>query len=687
VFHVDTEKPLLETPDLPDPVNGAYSLDFNASDMFNVSGNVSVYGNEEIIYSKNLSRVESSNFSVRYNFSEAEPSEVEVLFMATDKAGNTAKENTSLEIDAQAPDPELQDQEKFTDSVEPEVSVSEDVVNRSYRVWNGSSVSDWLDSGESYEVDEWSGNLTLELQATDEAGLTGRENFSITVDNSDPEVTYSVSELSSMQNGWVKPGVKIQASCKDRYVKEFYWEDSESEDGDLSFTLDEQGIYEPELRCEDMAGNLDENGTQEFFISEEDPGFESPWIFQTGPNFTGRVNATASFENPRANDPEYPGINSSASKLSTDEGSIDSLEWTNSSLQATIGEISEPEIKLSGRIVDLSGREKSFSKTWDTPLETSKQSGSEKSPPQKQAKTGERSTQQEDKLRSGWDGRTYKVLNFDLAPGREKTLPLSNSATAFRSLIMDGNGQIDLHIRKVGETLSGPGGLETYTMVNTELKGSVISSKLTFTLPVSWHTRNDLRPEKTSLYLRQGGNWEAVDTDLVDTNSRVYKYSSEPSEFGTFAVAAKRQSCIKKNYSVIQDGSCRTVRACEPPAKGHIVNRCEERINTSGASLMDTETPSTNASSIRLPEVKIEKYSVHLFGFGALAFISLISYMLREWYRDLKYLESVRELKSATKDPEMLYVIDGLEKALSDRNYSLAAERMKELKRLLSHST
>jgi|APHM01.1.fsa_nt_gi hypothetical protein len=223
-------------------------------------------------------------------------------------------------------------------------------------------------------------------------------------------------------------------------------------------------------------------------------------------------------------------------------------------------------------------------------------------------------------------------------------------------------------------------------MVNTELKGSALSSEITFTVPSSWHSKNELRPEQTSLFLRRNGNWERVDTDLADTNSRVYKYVAEPPRFGTFAVSAQRQSCLKKNYSVIEGGECKTVMACEPPARGRIVNRCVDRDSASGTDLLNDSTDSVKASDIRIPQIKIQDYSVHLFGFGALAFISILSYMLREWYQDMKYLESVRELKSAARDPEMIYVIDGLEKAVSDGDYSRAAERMKELKRLLSGS-
>jgi PGF-pre-PGF domain-containing protein len=710
-FTLDTENPSLQVfrPE-EDLVRDEFSVNFTSNDsgtgLENSSFRLVNSSGDTILWNSSNRTLDSSGFEDR---------DYTLVFNATDYAGNYNYIERGIEFDNTDPSIEIvsPSEENLSDeSGDPnvEVLVNDSNFDSALFRWekDGENMTSWMQANQSFDISELEdGKRELFVKANDTAGNENAVSKEFTVDNTKPQIELTKYGYEELDNGWKKSSYTVEAECTDSGtgVKELTADPSTGSSNSttnsttLNATVSGSGVQGVDFTCLDFAGNEKTAGD----TSQVDSG--PPAVESTNPS-NGSEDVDRSFELDASlhDETDESGVNSSASFIEISEGELENVNWTNESFTADISDLGYSEsFELTGNITDYAGLTYQVDLEYNTvsdpdsgssgggssgggggggggggfSMTSDEDSGSEQSekePPEMDVEESESSVR-------------VSYLNLDES---WQDVDLSDMKTAFRSVNVTGSGVANFSAESVDKDPTPPNNTEVYNTLEMDVSGTEeVSAKATFLVSRKWLESNNLRPEKTSLYRKSGSGWEELPTVIEEVGSNAFKYQAEIPDFSTFTIATEREKCLKKNYSLVKDGECRSFYKCDAP-EGELVDSCrsyreENPVNSTGntTSLMaKMQVPEADISNIKL---EIEDIKPVLILLVVLAFISIAGYFAYQWYEKYQLQETLEDIKEVSgKDPELIYNIDIIEQAIQEGDYEKAADKMKDIKEMIT---
>lgn len=352
-FTFDKTKPSIN---VSSPVPNA-----NLSSMFYINATTSdqLSGIKHSTYTLfNSTKTTEASLNESLNSSQYADGEYKLNYTVYDKANNSETLSRDIQFDNTPPriaSTTVIDNENVSGLFDVNVSLNEAtrVSNSEVRLSNKSkSSTEWKTLNATFNSTKYTeGDYNITFNLSDTLANKQVFNYSLTVDNTDPNLTLKDYDRTAQYKDWNNNSKTVEASCTDSRTgfAETKVSQLSTNKSPHNFTLTSTGEKNYNFTCFDKAGNQ-HTKNKTYKIDGRTPSITS--VNPSNNTKTSRsYDLTAEF----IDESNQSGINTSASSVTSTKGSIDT-SYTNSSFTTSISDLSYSEsYKISALLVDNLG--------------------------------------------------------------------------------------------------------------------------------------------------------------------------------------------------------------------------------------------------------------------------------------------------------------------------------------------
>ena len=625
--------------------------------------------------------VKSGDLNSSINSSELVEGQYNLTLTASDSTGNTRITSKTVEIDRTPPvftsiTPENQSNISETVNISATVKNPENLDNTSYMVKNSSeNITAWRNLSESFNsTDLADGDYNLSIKGVDKASNKAVDSTSVSVDNTDPEISVNISEYS----GWAKDSLNAEVSCTDSSTgtERIYSyingepESNISETG-KNYSLSRNGLNTYSFECIDFAGNRDTDSV-ELAIDSLEPGLNS-----TEPVNGSTTSRSFKLEIHFKNKTLRSGLNESYSNISTSKGSLENINWSNSSVSADIGSlIYSEDFSVELNIYDNVNHSSSSVLMYSVKEEPEKGTSSSSSDSGEDGggsgggfsmtqnndsgKTENSSETTNSSLSGTEEEKNVRSFNVNLS-SKPQEIDMRSENLPVETADVSGNGETIISIstidnRENEDSEDSPENTEKYSELNiTAENPEDLKMNMSFRVEKSWFRERDTSPNRTSLYRKNSSKWQKLETKMLEERANEYIFISEIPGFSRFIIASDRNT-REENYTsrVMENSTCPEMEKCNTSTQNSVKNN-------SGTGDENILTWILSASSI-------------------LIVLLLALYSGNSWRNKSQLKNEITEIRDLIdSNPKMESEIIEAELSIQNGDFSTAREKIDEL--------
>ncbi|MFB6158932.1 MAG: S8 family serine peptidase [Candidatus Nanohalobium sp.] len=563
---LDTDNPLLN---FTEPSDGQiFQSNFSVNATF--SDDEAVEAANYTLYNASFS--ETGGLNATFNSSNYRDGRYNITVNVSDKAGNLNSSTVQVVFDDTPPeltgssvveDGNISGNYWFNASFKDFTGVD----TSRFRVFNSTgNVTDWRQFNstvDSSNLSEGVYNVTFSLNDTQ--GNFREFNRTVNVDNTVPEMNLTVYNLSVEFNDWVNNSKTVGVNCSDAGVSQTGVETVETP-GNVSslpdnVSLGSNGEKTYSFRCVDFAGNRVVD-SKTFRIDSLPPG--------TGDadpsNSTEGVSTAPSINLELDNEFDGSGVNASESSVEVSSGSIEDVDWSNSSVNVDLSGVGHStNFTLDYNLVDNMGHSRNTSLNYVTEEEEQntgqKEEGATNDDPGGGGGGGgvddnaTASTTEDE----GKNVNSSEVKNLVLkAEGSEASTAIGEIDKGQKVVVKVQGG---VSVEDVGFSSGGPAeGVEvtvrgepaevprysgeayTYQEIVVENISDfgIKDASINFTVNKSYLEENNAEPDQVVLRRYRDG-WKKLPTALKSSGGDSYLYSAKTPGFSYYAVTLEEE--------------------------------------------------------------------------------------------------------------------------------------------------